>query len=158
MSKWPLRGHFRYLRFQTFPMTPRTPQCEVFWALLWNSKHSGVPEDSKSPTLEVLSFTPTLGQSGVATTPMLLVLKNCIFVGGITSIVILVNKMANQRIVWNKITFGFVAMFSNVNGPFNVEIKPTTNLDSLVKFPDSNWTSSSSKPSYICTFKPNVLI
>jgi hypothetical protein len=31
-----------------------------------NSKHSGVPEDSKSPTLEVLGFTPTLGQSGVA--------------------------------------------------------------------------------------------
>jgi hypothetical protein len=48
-------------------MTPRTPQREVFWALLSNSKHSGVPEDSKSPTLEVLGFTPTLGQSGVAT-------------------------------------------------------------------------------------------
>jgi hypothetical protein len=32
-----------------------------------NSKHSGVPEDSKSPTLELLGFTPTLGQSGVAT-------------------------------------------------------------------------------------------
>jgi hypothetical protein len=28
---------------------------------------SRVPEDSKSPTLEVLGFTPTLGQSGVAT-------------------------------------------------------------------------------------------
>jgi hypothetical protein len=48
-------------------MTPRTPQCEVFWAFLLNSKHSGVPEDFKSPTLEVLGFTPTLGQSGVAT-------------------------------------------------------------------------------------------
>jgi len=34
ISKWPMRGHFRYLRFKTFPMTPRTPQCEVFWALL----------------------------------------------------------------------------------------------------------------------------
>jgi len=67
MSKWPMRGHFRYLRFKTFPMTPRTPQCEVFLALLSNSKHSGVPEDSKSPTLGVLGFTPTLGQSGVAT-------------------------------------------------------------------------------------------
>ncbi len=67
MSKWPMRGHFRYLRFKTFPMKPRTPQCEVFWALLSNSKRSGVPEDSKSPTLEVLGFTPTLGQSGVAT-------------------------------------------------------------------------------------------
>jgi hypothetical protein len=50
-----------------FPMTPRTPQCEVFQALLSNSKHSGIPKDSKSPTLEVLGFTPTLGQSGVAT-------------------------------------------------------------------------------------------
>jgi hypothetical protein len=50
-----------------FPMTPRTPQCEVFWALLSNFKHSRVPEDFKSPTLEVLDFTPTLGQSGVAT-------------------------------------------------------------------------------------------
>jgi len=67
MSKWPMRGHFRYLRFKTFPMTARTPQCEVFWALLSNPKHSGVPEDSKSPTLEVLGFTPTLGQIGVAT-------------------------------------------------------------------------------------------
>jgi len=62
-----MRGHFRYLRFKTFPMTPRTLQCEVFWALLSSSEHSGVPEDSKSPTLEVLGFTPTLGQSGVAT-------------------------------------------------------------------------------------------
>jgi hypothetical protein len=51
-------------------MTPRTLQCEEFWALLSNSKHSGVPEDSKSPTLGVLGFTPALGQSGVAT-PML---------------------------------------------------------------------------------------
>ncbi len=67
MSKWTMRGHFRYLRFKTFPMTPRTPQCEVFWALLSNPKRSGVPEDSKSPTLEVLGFTPTLGQSGVTT-------------------------------------------------------------------------------------------
>jgi hypothetical protein len=48
-------------------MTSRTPQCKVFWALLSNPKHSGVPADSKSPTLGVLGFTPTLGQSGVAT-------------------------------------------------------------------------------------------
>jgi hypothetical protein len=48
-------------------MTPITPQCEVFWALLLSSEHSEVPEDFKSPTLEVLGFTPTLGQSGVAT-------------------------------------------------------------------------------------------
>jgi len=67
MSKWPMRGHFQYLRFKTFSMTLRKPRCEVFWALLLNSKHSRVPEDSKSPTLEVLGFTPTLGQSGVAT-------------------------------------------------------------------------------------------
>ncbi len=67
MFKWSMQGHFRYLRFKTFPMTPRTPQCKVFWAFLLNPKHSGVPEDSKSPTLGVLGFTPTLGQSGVAT-------------------------------------------------------------------------------------------
>jgi hypothetical protein len=48
-------------------MTPRTPQCEVFWALLSSSEHSGIPDDSKSPTSRVLGFTPTLGQSGVAT-------------------------------------------------------------------------------------------
>ncbi len=48
-------------------MTLRTPQCEVFWTLMSNSKHSGVPEDSKSPTLGVLGFTATLDQSGVAT-------------------------------------------------------------------------------------------
>jgi hypothetical protein len=48
-------------------MTSRTSQCKVFWALLSSSKHSGVPEDSKSPTLGVLGFTPALGQSGVAT-------------------------------------------------------------------------------------------
>jgi hypothetical protein len=53
MSEWPMRGHFRYLRFKTFPMTLRTPKCKVFWALLLSSKHSGVPEDSKccNPTL-----------------------------------------------------------------------------------------------------------
>jgi hypothetical protein len=67
MSKWPMRGHFRYLRFKTFLMTQRILQCKVFWALLSNPKHSRVPEDSKSPTLGVLGFTPTLGQSGVAT-------------------------------------------------------------------------------------------
>jgi hypothetical protein len=48
MSKSTMRGHFRYIRFKNFPMTPRTPQCEVFWALLSSSEHSGVPEDSKS--------------------------------------------------------------------------------------------------------------
>jgi hypothetical protein len=53
MSKWPMRGHFGHLHFKTFPMTPRTPQGEVFCPLLLNSKDSGVPEDSKSPTLGV---------------------------------------------------------------------------------------------------------
>jgi hypothetical protein len=63
-----MRGHFRYLRFKIFPMTPRTPQCEVFFPLLSSSEHSGVPEDSNSQLFQVLGFTPTLGQSGVATT------------------------------------------------------------------------------------------
>jgi hypothetical protein len=67
MSKCPMRGHFRYLRFKTFSMTPRTPQCEVFWAFLLSSKHSGVPEDSNPHFFQVLGFTPTLGQSRVAT-------------------------------------------------------------------------------------------
>jgi len=58
MSKWEMRGHFRYLRFKTFPMTPRTPQCKVFWALPSNSKHSGVPEDSKSPTFPSVGIHP----------------------------------------------------------------------------------------------------
>jgi hypothetical protein len=48
-------------------MTPRTPQCEVFWSLLSNSKHSGVPEDSKSPTLGVGVSSSHFTQSGVAT-------------------------------------------------------------------------------------------
>jgi len=39
-------------------MTPRTPQCEVFWALLSSSKHSGVPEDSKPPTFPSVGLHP----------------------------------------------------------------------------------------------------
>ncbi len=66
-----MRGHFRYLRFKTFPMTPRTPQCEVFCPLLSSSEHSGVPEDSNSRLFQVLGFTPTLGQSRGATLPHL---------------------------------------------------------------------------------------
>jgi len=58
MSEWPMRGHFRYLHFKTFSMTPRTPQCEVFWALLLSSKHSGVPEDSKPPTFPSVGLHP----------------------------------------------------------------------------------------------------
>jgi hypothetical protein len=67
MSKCPMQGHFRYLSFKTFPMTPRTRQCKVFWVLLSSSEHSGVPEDSKSQLFQVLGFTPTLGQVRVAT-------------------------------------------------------------------------------------------
>jgi hypothetical protein len=52
--------------FYIYASRPRTLQSEVFWALLSNSKHSVVSKDSKSPILEVLGFTPTLGQSGVA--------------------------------------------------------------------------------------------
>jgi hypothetical protein len=39
-------------------MTPRTPQCEVFWALLLSSEHSGVLEDSKSPTFPSVGLHP----------------------------------------------------------------------------------------------------
>jgi hypothetical protein len=67
MSKWPMQGHFRYLSFKTFPMSPRTPQCKVFWALLSSFKHSRVPEDSKSPTLGVGVSSSHFTQSGVAT-------------------------------------------------------------------------------------------
>jgi hypothetical protein len=38
----------------------------VFWPLLSNSKHSGVSEDSKSPTLGVGVSSSHLAQSGVA--------------------------------------------------------------------------------------------
>ncbi len=58
MSKWPMRGHFRYLRFKNFSMTPRTPQCEVLWALLSSSEHSGVPEDSKSSLFPSVGLHP----------------------------------------------------------------------------------------------------
>jgi hypothetical protein len=62
-----MRDHFRYRRFKTFPMTLRTPQCQVFCPLLSSSEHSGIPEDSKSPLFQVLGFTPTLDQVRVAT-------------------------------------------------------------------------------------------
>ncbi len=58
MSKSRMRGHFRYLRFKTFPMKPRTPQCKVFFPLLSSSKHSGVPKDSKSPTFPSVGLHP----------------------------------------------------------------------------------------------------
>ncbi len=67
MFKSRMRVHFRYLRFKTFPMTPRTPQCEVFWSSKSSSEFSGVLEDSNPNFFQVLGFTPTLGQSRVAT-------------------------------------------------------------------------------------------
>ncbi len=48
-------------------MTPRTPQCEVFWSSKSSSELSRVPEDSNPNFFQVLGFTPTLGQSRVAT-------------------------------------------------------------------------------------------
>jgi len=39
----------------------------VFWVLLSSSEHSGVPEDSKSPTFPSVGLHPTLGQVRVAT-------------------------------------------------------------------------------------------
>ncbi len=39
-------------------MTPKTPQCEVFWALLLSSKHSGVMEDSQPPTFPSVGLHP----------------------------------------------------------------------------------------------------
>jgi len=67
MFKWPMWGHFKHLHFNTFPMTPRTPQCEVFCPLLSNSKHLGVSEDSKSPTLGVGVSSSHFTQSAVET-------------------------------------------------------------------------------------------
>ncbi len=80
MSKWPMRGHFRYLRFKTFLMTLRTPQCEVFWALLSSSKHSRVPEDSKFPFWECWTSPPHLAQSRVGTS--LATISQCYQEGG----------------------------------------------------------------------------
>jgi hypothetical protein len=67
MSEWPMRGQFRHLHFKTFPMTPRTPQCEVFWPFNSSSEFSWVPEDSKFPLLGVWASPSHLAQSGVAT-------------------------------------------------------------------------------------------
>ncbi len=46
-------------------MTPRTPQGEVFGALMSSSKHSGVPKDSNYRLFQVLGFTPHLAKVGV---------------------------------------------------------------------------------------------
>ncbi len=74
MSKSRMRGHFRYLRFKTFSMTPRTPQCEVFWSSKSSSEFSGVLEDSNPNFFQVLGFTLTLGQSRVATSKMVYII------------------------------------------------------------------------------------
>ncbi len=58
MSELPMQGHFRHLRFKTFPMTPITSQCEVFCPFLSSSEHSGVPEDFKSPTFPSVGLHP----------------------------------------------------------------------------------------------------
>jgi len=58
MSELPMRGHFRYLRFKTFSMTPRTPQCEVFFPFFSSSEHSGVPEGSQPPTFPSVGLHP----------------------------------------------------------------------------------------------------
>jgi hypothetical protein len=39
-------------------MTPKTPQCRVFWALLSSFEHSGVPEDSKIPNFGSVGLHP----------------------------------------------------------------------------------------------------
>jgi hypothetical protein len=51
-------GIFDIYASRHFPVTRRTPQCKVFWALLSSSEHSGVPEDSKSPTLPSVGLYP----------------------------------------------------------------------------------------------------
>jgi hypothetical protein len=51
-------GIFDIYASRPFPMTPKTPQCEVFWVLLLSSEHSGVPEDSKSPTFPSVGLHP----------------------------------------------------------------------------------------------------
>jgi hypothetical protein len=48
-------------------MTPKTPQCEVFWPFNSSSEFSGVPKDSKFPLLGVWASPSHLAQNGVAT-------------------------------------------------------------------------------------------
>jgi hypothetical protein len=60
-----MRGQFRHLHFKTFPMTLRTPQCEVFWPFNYSSELSGVPKDSKFPLLGVWASPSHLAQVGL---------------------------------------------------------------------------------------------
>jgi len=39
-------------------MTPRTPQCKVFFPLLSSFEHSGIPKDSKPPTFPNVGLHP----------------------------------------------------------------------------------------------------
>ncbi len=50
MSKWPMQGHFRYLRFKTFPMTLRTVNARCFgpWCQALNIRES---RRTRSPQL-----------------------------------------------------------------------------------------------------------
>jgi hypothetical protein len=72
-----MRGHFLYLHFKTFSMTPRTPQCEVFWALRCFGpcyRALNIRKSRRTPNphfFQVLGFTPTLGQSRVVTCAIL---------------------------------------------------------------------------------------
>jgi hypothetical protein len=111
MSKWPMRGHFRYLRFKTFPTTPRTPQCEVFWTFLFSSEHSGVPEDSKSPTFPSVGLhphtCPKWGCDNVSYVKGQTMLIKCWF-----AIIIMVNTIYSISI-WN--SFKFMLAFGTVH-------------------------------------------
>ncbi len=48
-------------------MTPKTPQCEVFWHFNLSFEFSGVLEDSKFPLLGVWASPSHLAQNGVET-------------------------------------------------------------------------------------------
>jgi hypothetical protein len=67
MSKWLIQGHFRQLHFDSFLMTWRTPQGEVFWPLQSNSEDLGVPKDSQVPISRVWMSSSHSSKSGVAT-------------------------------------------------------------------------------------------
>jgi len=62
-----MRGHFRHLHFNSFPMTWRTPQGEMFWPLQLSSEVLGVPKDSQVPISGVWVSSSHSSKSGVAT-------------------------------------------------------------------------------------------
>jgi hypothetical protein len=66
-----MRGHFRHLHFNSFRMTWKTPQGEVFWPLQLNSEVSGVPEHSQVPISGVWVSSSHSFKSGVVTRAML---------------------------------------------------------------------------------------